>query len=127
MDPVQRLRVDYHSGHLRITNESDLEGIIIPGLTRSMARMVPVREDESGFRAFCIHSHIGWIKVRFSTYSRSSSPTSETNYGYRMPRHDHLRLPSDVTSYWRVCAPCWALYISACGRHVLRAVVSIGP
>jgi hypothetical protein len=73
MDPVQRLREDYHSGHLRITNESDLEGIIIPGLTRSMARMVPVREDESGFRAFCIHSHIGWIKVRFSTYSRSIS------------------------------------------------------
>ena len=64
-DPVQRLCEDYHSSHLRITNESDLEGIIIPGLTRSLARMVPVREDESGFRAFCIHSHIGWIKVRF--------------------------------------------------------------
>ena len=27
--------------------------------------MVPVREDESGFRAFCIHSHIGWIKLLF--------------------------------------------------------------
>ncbi len=65
MDPVQRLREDYHSSHLRITNEIDLEGIIIPGLTCSLARMVPVREDESGFGAFCIHSHIGWIKVRF--------------------------------------------------------------
>ena len=65
MDPVQRLLEDYHSGHLRITNESGLEGIIIPGLTRSLARMVPVREDGSGFGAFCIHSHIGWIKVRF--------------------------------------------------------------
>ena len=65
MDPVQRLREDYHSSHLRITNGSDLEGIIIPGLICSLARVVPVREDESGFRAFCIHSHIGWIKVRF--------------------------------------------------------------
>ena len=37
MDPVQRLREDYHSGHLRITNESHLEGIIIPGLTTGTA------------------------------------------------------------------------------------------
>jgi hypothetical protein len=65
MNPVERLREGYQSGHLRITNESDLEGIIIPGLTRSLARMVPVREDDSGFRAFCIQSRIGWIKVGF--------------------------------------------------------------
>ena len=65
MDPTQRLLEGYQSGHLRITNESDLEGIIIPGLTRSLARMVPVLEDDSGFRAFCIQSRIGWIKVGF--------------------------------------------------------------
>jgi hypothetical protein len=65
MNPVERLREGYQSGHLRITNESDLKGIIIPGLTRSLARMVPVREDDSGFRAFCIQSRIGWIKVGF--------------------------------------------------------------
>jgi hypothetical protein len=65
MDPTQRLLEGYQSGHLRITNESDLEGIIIPGLTRSLARMVPVRKDDSGFRAFCIQSRIGWIKVGF--------------------------------------------------------------
>ena len=64
-DPVQRLCEDYHSSHLRITNESDLEGIIIPGLTRSLKRMVPVFKDDCGFRAFCIQSRIGWIKVGF--------------------------------------------------------------
>jgi len=65
MNPVQRLREGYQSGKLRITIDSDLEGIIIPGLTRSLARMVPVRKDDSGFRAFCIQSRIGWIKVGF--------------------------------------------------------------
>jgi hypothetical protein len=64
MNPVERLH-EVRSGQLRITNESDLEGIIIPGLTRSLERMVPVRVDDSGFRAFCIQSRIGWIKVGF--------------------------------------------------------------
>ena len=64
-DPVQRLRDGYSSGALRMTRESDLEGIIIPGLARSMARMVPVSEDHSGFSAFCINSRLGWIKVGF--------------------------------------------------------------
>ena len=82
--------------------------------------MVLVREDESGFRAFCIHSHIGWIKVRFSTYSRSISEPNLDTVCRDMT-------PSDVTSYWRVNdAPCWALYISACGRHVLLHVRARG-
>ena len=63
MNPVERLREGHRSGTLKI--ESDLEGIIIPGLTRSLERMVPVRVDDSGFRAFCIQSRIGWIKVGF--------------------------------------------------------------
>ena len=64
MNPVQRLREIYKS----VTNGrggTDLEGIIIPGLTRSLKLMVPVREDDCGFRAFCIQSRIGWIKVGF--------------------------------------------------------------
>ena len=64
-NPVQRLQKGYQSGHLRITNESDLEGIIIPGLRRSLELMVPVFKDDCGFRAFCIQSRIGWIKVGF--------------------------------------------------------------
>ena len=64
-DPVQRLRKGYQSGLLRVQRESDLEGIIIPGLTKSMALMVPVKEDHSGFTAFCSSSRVAWIKVGY--------------------------------------------------------------
>jgi len=65
MDPVNRIREGCHSGQLRITNISDLEGIILPALTRSIASMVPVGGDSPGFAAFCVNSRVAWIKVGF--------------------------------------------------------------